>query len=262
LRIEEGQSTEAILDLAAALTLTRHLSTDSGLIVLLLAYNLEYRVSEAVATLLPRLDTQSLHALQDRLIALPTGGRPAEMLHFEEKNLAWIIRKVKKSRDERDLVMLLAMLVDVEEPGRGKSRVVAARKFLEECGGTSNDLLKHFEALRPTYARLAPMLDLSVDQFTQEWARIQASNAANPAFPLLFSAYPRIRLAQARAEVRRALLAAAVDVQIHGRDAVKNHPDPGRDRGALDYSPLDSGFVLRSKLEGGDGKPLAITVGR
>jgi hypothetical protein len=72
----------------------------------------------------------------------------------------------------------------------------------------------------------------------------------------------RIRQAQARAEVQRALLAAAIDVQILGRDAVVNHPDPGGGNGPLEYVPLNGGLLLRSKLEGASGEPLTLTVGR
>jgi hypothetical protein len=63
-----------------------------------------------------------------------------------------------------------------------------------------------------------------------------------------------------RADVRRALLAAAIAVQLEGRDALKNHPDPVGG-GAFEYVAFEGGFELHSKLKVQD-KPVALTVGR
>lgn len=261
LRIEEKRPNEAVDDLVAAMALARHLSMDSGLVVLLVAYNLEHSAGEAMAASLPRLDSRSLGALQTRLRLLPTGGRPAEMLRFEETSLEWLIRKVGQAPDREALVAIASMLVDGDEGRSGESRTTGARAFLDECGGTAAGLLEHLEALRPAYARVCRMLDLPPDDFAREWTREQARYAANPAFRRLFAPYPRIRRAHARASVRRALLAAAVDVQIHGRDAIRNHPDPGGGRGLLEYVPSNGGFVLRSTLLGANGNPLSLAVG-
>ena len=51
---------------------------------------------------------------------------------------------------------------------------------------------------------------------------------------------------QAQADVRRAQLLAAVDVLLHGRDGLKNHPDPVTG-GAFDYVAFEDRFELRSK---------------
>jgi hypothetical protein len=260
LRIEEGRPREAVDDLSAAMTLARHLSTDSGLVVLLFAYNLESRLNEAVAAALPRLDSHSLRLLQEHLNRLPPGGRPSQMLRFEERSLEWIIRKVRGAQDKEALVALLVMLVDGDAGGQGQSRVDKARGFLEECGGTQDGLVKRLEVLRATSAEIAPTLDLPLDQFAREWTREETKHAANPAFRLLCAPYPRIRQAQARAEVRRVLLTAAIDARIHGPDAVKNHLDPGRSGGTIEYVPANGGFLVRSKLVGADGKPLSLRV--
>jgi hypothetical protein len=47
-------------------------------------------------------------------------------------------------------------------------------------------------------------------------------------------------------DIRRALLAAALDVQLDGRDALKNHADPVVG-GLFEYAPFEGGFDLRSK---------------
>jgi hypothetical protein len=261
LRIEEGHPGEAVEDFAAALTLSRHLSENSGLIVLLFAYSLESRVSEALAGDLLRLDSDSTKSLQARLRTLPPGGRPAQMLEFEEKSLEWTVRRIKEAKDNESLVALLSVLVDDADGRRGQSRSALARKVLDECGGTSTSLRRQLEALRPIYGRMGRMLELTPDEFARGWSNEQARHAANAAFPMLFSAYPKIRQAQARAEVRRALLAAAIDVRIRGREAVLSHHDPADADRPLEYLPAGRGYQVRSRLKGADGKPLSLIVG-
>jgi hypothetical protein len=108
---------------------------------------------------------------------------------------------------------------------------------------------------------MAKKLDLPPDQFEQEWEREKMRQAGNPVFKLVFPAYDRMRRLQARADVRRALLWAALAVQLDGRDALKNHPDPVAG-GPFEHVAFEGGFELRSKLKGADDKPVALTAGR
>src|SRR5262249_12971153 len=98
------------------------------------------------------------------------------------------------------------------------------------------------------------------DQFEKEFEREATKRAGNPLFQAFFPALPKLRRAQARADVRRALLDAAIDVRLNGRDALKDHPDPVA--GApYEYVEFAGGFELRSAYTQ-DGKPLTLTVGR
>jgi hypothetical protein len=56
----------------------------------------------------------------------------------------------------------------------------------------------------------------------------------------------RCRWHKAQADVRRALLSAAVAVQLDGRDALKHHPDPMAG-GPFHHVAFKGGFELRSK---------------
>jgi hypothetical protein len=104
------------------------------------------------------------------------------------------------------------------------------------------------------------LVDLPLDQFEKEFQREATEQAGNPVFQVFFPALPRCRQAQARADVRRALLLAALDVQLGDRGALKDHPDPVLG-GPFDYVALPGGFELRSKFPQGD-RPLTLTVGR
>ena len=85
--------------------------------------------------------------------------------------------------------------------------------------------------------------------------------AGNPVFRTFFPVLANLRQAQARADVRRALLSAALAVQLDGPDALKNHPDPVLG-GPFEYVAFEGGYELRSKLKRPDDKPWALTVGR
>jgi hypothetical protein len=76
-----------------------------------------------------------------------------------------------------------------------------------------------------------------------------------------------------RADVRRALLSAALAVRLDGKGALKEHPDPIVG-GPFEYVAFEGGFQLRSKwkvdekvrsrwkLDERFAKPVTLTVGR
>jgi hypothetical protein len=65
----------------------------------------------------------------------------------------------------------------------------------------------------------------------------------------------------AQADVRRALLAAALDVQLEGPDALKKHTDPVVG-GPFELVRFEGGFELRSKFKQANGKPWVLVVGQ
>ncbi len=259
MRFEEGRSAEAIDDVVAALALGRHASRDGSLIGILVGYNIENRVSDALALYLANLNAATAKDLKKRLDALPVGGRPATALRdCEENTLDWMQRKVKQAKDKESLLVFLAMFAVSE--GKGEKSDERARAFLAECGGDAAGVLKFIEQARPSYARLAKSLDLPEDEFKKDFEQESKSQADNPVYKAFFPALAKFRSSQTRAEVRRALLRAALDMQIDGRDALKNHPDPvGGD--PFEYVAFDGGYELRSKLKGADDKPVALIVG-
>jgi hypothetical protein len=262
LRFEEGRNAEAVEDVVDGMTLGRQVSFDGTLIMVLVGYRVESRMGEALALYLPKLEPGAIKALKTRLDALPPGSTPAAVMKFEEKSLLdWLIRKVKETKDRESLLALLTPLVgEASEPeGKGGDPARKGRAFVEECGDTADGVVKRAEEMRPSFALMAKELDLPLDQFEKEFAREKMKQDGNPVFRVFFSALDNVRRAQARTDVRRALLSAALAVQLDGRDALKNHPDPVVG-GPFEYVAFDGGFELRSKWKSGD-KPLALTVG-
>ena len=60
-------------------------------------------------------------------------------------------------------------------------------------------------------------------QFTKQFELEASKQAGNPVFKTFFPNVSSLRQSQARADVYRALLETALDIQLAGRDALKNH---------------------------------------
>jgi hypothetical protein len=258
-RFEEGRDSEAIGDIVAAMALGRHLSREGGLIVVLLSYQIEHRMIEALALYLPKLDAPKVNDLKTRLDSLPPFATLATVLRScEVKTLDWFVRQVKDAKDQESLLAFLSQIPYAPE-GRDQSGKAAA--FLKECGGTAGGVLRFAEQSRPAYTVMAEKLELPLNQFEKEFEREAKKQATNPVFKLFFPALVNCRAAQARIDVRRALLSAAQDVRVGGRETLKRHPDPSG--GApFQYTAFEGGFELRSKLKQRDDKPVTLTVGR
>jgi hypothetical protein len=261
LRFEEGQGALAVDDVVAVTTLARHLSQGGDLGTVLSGYDIERKSIMLTAQYLPRLDPNSIKDLKARLDALPAGGRPATAMPIEEKSfLDWLVRTVKATPDRDGLLNLLAFVCQICDLGsKGHDWPAEGRAFLERSGGTADGVLRWAEATRPSYTSLVKMLDLPLESFTKEWKKETTRQARNPVFTAIFSSMERIRGQQAAIELHRALLSAAVDVRLTGRDALKRHPDPILG-GTFQSVAFNGGFELRSKWKQGE-KPVALVVG-
>jgi hypothetical protein len=261
MRIEAGQSTDAIDDIISGITLGRHCSLTGTYIMLLCGYAIEQRMIEVLALQLPKLDAKSIPDLKNRLAALPPGMTMAGATESEEKSfLDWFVRTVKKAKDKESLLAALAF-VDNQPEGKARASGDEARAFVESCGGTVEGVLRYSEETRASYRRVATMLALPLDQFEKEFELEAKKRAENPVFKVFFPAMVKVRRAQAVMDVRRALLSAALTICQDGPDALKNHSDPVVG-GPFEYVPFDGGFELRSKLIGRDDKPVTLTAGR
>jgi hypothetical protein len=263
IRFEEGRQAEALDDLLAAMTLGRHLSAGGVSNDLLGGYNVEHRAIDTLARDLPRLKPSLAKTIKARLAALPPGGRPATAVPGEESLLLdWFVRRVKEAKTPAALLELLTVVDQVGRlPEKSTDPAALGRAFLEACGGNAEGVIRRAEETRPLYAMLATQLDLSLDQFAVQWKREETARANNPVFQAFFNRILRIRFQQARLDVRRAYLAAALDVRLNGRSALKRHTDPVVNEPIQDV-PFPGGYELRSKLKSDEGKPVILVVGR
>jgi hypothetical protein len=261
MRFEAGQSAEAIDDIVAGMTLGRRVSLSGTNIMLLCGHAIEHRLIDVLALELPKLDARLIPDLNHRLAALPAGMTVAEATASEEKSyLDWFIGIVKKAKDKTSLLAALAF-IDLEPEGKPGASGDKTRAFVEECGGTVESVLRYSDATRATYRQVAKLLALPIDQFEKEFEIEAKKQASNPVFKVFFPAIVNVRKAQARMDVRRALLSAALAVRQDGPDVLKNHSDPVGG-GRFEYVPFDGGFELRSRMIGRDGKPVTLTAGK
>jgi hypothetical protein len=261
IRFEEAKNAEAIADLVAASAMGRQVSLDGSLIGVLVGYSIEARIGELLALQLPRLNATTIQDLRKRLAALPAGARPSVALRqCEEKTVGWFIRKVRATKDTESLLTFFTWVGLSEGKDRGEAGE-KARAFLKECGGTAAGVVKYAEEMLSYYEEMSRQLELPLDKFEKEFARVSKERAGNPVFKVFFPALLEVRRAQARAEIRRALLEAAMAIQLDGREALKKHPDPALG-GPFEYAPFEGGFELRSNMKMKDGKLIILTVGR
>ncbi len=263
LRFEEGHHRDAINDVVAALTLARHVSLDGTLDGLWAGQAIEHRLGQTLAAVLPRLDARTMQDLSRRLRALPPAGSVATAtLRMEQSLLSWIEGEVKEAKDREDLLAFLTQLCGDkgESPEKNAAK---ARAFLQECGGSAKDVLRFAQEMRSRGAALAKKLDLPPDQRDSVWEREVKKLAGNPVFKVFAPALDNVRHRQTQADIRRALLAAALAVQLHGKSALKKHPDPVLG-GPFAYAAFEGGFELRSRWKSEErfAKGLTLTVGR
>jgi RNA polymerase sigma factor (sigma-70 family) len=261
MRFEEGQGAEAIADVVAALALARHVSQDGTLDGLRAGYHIEHLMSEVLARYLPALDAGTVKDLKKRLDALPPGARPGTAtLRMGESLLNWIVGEVKEAKDRDGLLEFLSQLCGSKGDPAEKNRA-KGRAFLAECDNTAAGVIRSAEEMRQRLAPLAKTLDLPPDQVAKEFAREERKLAGNPVYKVFAPVLHNIRVRRAEADVRRALLSAALDVRLDGAGALKKHPDPVVG-GPFEYVAFEDGFELRSRLKGRDDRPVALTVGR
>lgn len=257
-RIEfaEGHPRAGIDDLVATMALGRQVSLDGSLIAVLVGYYIDDHTGAMLAANLTRLNAGELRDLQGRLKDLPPGGRPATAIRdTEESFMTWVAAKVSATKDMNEFLnALVNMGVFGNERDRSK-----ARALIDACGGTKEGFLKQLEALRRLDGLLAQKLDLDFDQSEKAINEIIAQNAGNPLLPVMMPGMMNCRRAQARSDIRRALLETAIDIQLNGRDALKNHTDPVTHT-PFERADIAGGFELSSTWK--RTPPLTLTVGQ
>jgi hypothetical protein len=263
-RFEEDQNALGVADILAAMTLSRHTTCDGSLPSLVTCFANERRLSETLALYLPRLDAQTIKDLTKRLGALPAGGSlAAGVLQEQLLESGWFVRKVREAKDRDSLLVFLG---GVCHNSRNEGRAL-----LDACGGTAAGVIQRTEELRAWYPALAKQMELPLKQFAKEQDQAARKLGANPLYKMWAPPIISCRWREAEADIRRALLSAAVAVQEGGIHTLKTHPDPVLD-GPFEYVPFVGGFELRSKWRPdekslsqrnrGRPEPLVLIVGR
>jgi len=255
LRFRDRASERAVEDLLTGMAATRHLSLDGSLASVLIAYKLEDSLTGIFASNLTLLSPSQLQELAIRLDALPSGSNLGKALEDEKvaSNGLLVISDGAKSREQLT-ERLLAMA-----PYLGSNRALVA-EIIDGCGSSITGFVKCIEQQESFCASWAKRFAVSPEQFEKEYAsEWEPLSKSNPVIRVMTPNLPRFRWREAYEQTRRALLRAAIAVQIDGPRALDQNSDP-YDGKPFSYKSNGQGFRLESHLKEGN-KPLSISVG-
>jgi hypothetical protein len=123
----------------------------------------------------------------------------------------------------------------------------------------ADNLVRWLKGMGVAYDRVTELASLPPGKFANALGNIEAAmRKSNPLAALMLPALPSALEYLDRADLRLALLQAAVAVVQEGPDAVKRFKDPMGD-GPFEYKALPDGFELKSKRIVGK-EPVALTV--
>jgi hypothetical protein len=246
-----GPALGTLADLEAGLWLAREVSADGTILGLMNCYGIEQRMTSVLATYVSALNEPTLKALQGRLSKLP---RAASLgLLFQRAEHIKIDRIISdiRNRSGDTLVEYFVFFHGDQE---------RSRSFVQACGGTSKEIERRIEEVRPVFVDLARRVDGALDEFQSAFDRARKEHEKNPMFTLLIVPMMESKKLQARWQAVVAMREAAIGILLEGTEpALKNHPDPFGDR--FEYTPQKKGFELRSRLEF-NGKPVSLSIGR
>ena len=216
---------------------------------------------DARATTCPGSMPGSSRSLRTRLDALPAGMNTAMATETEETFfLDWFIRKAKGAKDKETLVTA----VRLHQPGTGGE----TPRLREQGPRIHRGMWGHPGGRAPSRGGDAGELqadrrDAGPAAGSIREGSSRAKGRSNPPTRSTRSSSRRSStcVAPRRGSRNAALLMTALAVQLDGRDALKDHPDPIVG-GTFEYVPIPDGFELRSKFQARDNKPVTLTVGR
>ena len=255
-----GDATGAADDIADAITLGRHLTSDPILILILVRHLIESNAIDTAGDHLPRLKGPALDHLAARLDRLPQGGSAIDTVRTEQEfGQRWAAREVRSWAGKPDLKKRVLTLFTPPDDAAAAAEI---ERGFEAGGGTAEGIAAQLDALGPTYDELAAALKLPRDQAQKRVAEARdQAIGKNPFARLLLPAYGRTIDTEARGKARMAMLKAAIAIVQGGEGKLKDFKDPFGD-GPFEYKPADGGgFELRSKLVVKDNEPVTLRVG-
>jgi len=254
IRFRDRDAQGALEDIVAGLAASRHLSLDGSIASVLIAYKLENTLAGILALNLSRLSPSQLHELTMQLDALPSGSTLQKAIEDEKvaRNGLLVISDGAKSRDQ-----LIERLLEMA-PYLGSNRPLVS-EIVDGCGGSVSGFVKCVEEQESFCNSWAAQFSLSPEQFEREYqSELEPLSKTNPVIRVMTPNLPRFRWTQAYTQTRRALLRAAIAVQLDGVGALNQYPDPYDGKPFL-YKSVEHGFRLESRLIQGQ-EPLSLSV--
>ena len=250
LEFQRGDAPAALEDLGDVIVFARHNGAGSTLIALLVQVSIEQMAIEVAGNHLIAAKGPALERFGQRLAHLPQGGsmRESAILIERQFGLDWLINQLKNVKPGEDWRGRIGQTFANEA---GIQELLKSTKSPE-------DLISRLEASRPYYEQIPPLLDLPPDEFRTKAKALYARYASDAWGKMMLPDYSKVYDRQMSAEVRLAMLRAAIAVIESGPDALKNFADPAG-RAPFHYESRGNGFELQSSLNA-EGNPVMLRV--
>jgi hypothetical protein len=282
MRCEDDIANAKVDNLQAAFTLSRHVSRDFS-VCLLIGFSCERMTINNSLLFLPRLNRGELVKLASWLDRLPPEEEFDAVLRREMDDMLVHYKRFALSalgRTEKDRELITAYFdkgldpnVDLA-PDTKQKILDYITKRLRMSGQEINDvLLKQlkFEALGTMFSELrklngeqADILRLPLNEMAaaQEVLNVKVKASTNPMVKSLLPVSDRFPETKINHAVTFALYRAGIAVILGGQDELKKHVDPV-DKKTFDYKELDTGFELFSRQRSivNKDKPLSLRFG-
>jgi hypothetical protein len=258
--LQHGRQDEARDELLAAFALARRTGTDGVVIGALVQFAMENILASVVAENLFRFSPETLAQLSAGFEASPAGITVQQCIVVEKSAFFdWFPAKLREIQAETPggeaavLAKWRALFVHLfgEE---GQSGEAQADALIKASGGTTAGVLAQFKDLEPLFGDLSTLLGLPYEQYDTEAGKFSAMLAKhhNPLAQTFLAAIPKSRAKEFGAQVKLAMVQAAIAYRRNGEDGLRKVADPCG-AGPFRLEPFsvdgkDRGFLLKSKL--------------
>ena len=232
---DAGRDSDAADRLAAVFRFARHIGNEPTLVTKLVQGGIENLRVDAAEAFLPRLSPAAVSRLRDSLLRLPPDQPFADAVRRDGRIGADYFASLEKFPQKKFMDFETGEWLDLTPEQRAAwADPATRRKWADGVARQAEDAADAL-ALPPA----------------ERHAKLDAVHAARADYgPLAAMASMNLNpMLDARQSIvaRLALLRAALDVRVVGRDALPQTPDP-TDGKPFDYAPLDGGgFVLTSR---------------
>lgn len=254
LRFREGDAQGGISDALDAMVAARHLSLDGSLASVLFGYRVENEIRGVLATNLFRIDPARLRQLIRDLEELPSGSNLRAALESEKagRNDFLAIAQKAKSRDQ----LIDGLLDGIPILQRDRKR---AGEIVDGCGGSVQGFTNCISQQQSFYSSVVSYFSLPPERFEKMYkTQFDDQSKANSLIQKFTPNLARYRWVDAYCQTQRALLRAAIAVQLDGPRILDQYRDPYDNR-PFSYVPVDGGFRLESHLTD-KGTPLSLSI--
>jgi hypothetical protein len=256
--LEQGHWKAGWEDVTAILKLGRDVGMGPQFVVRWVGYRIEAYAIEAAAPYLPELKSVIPKDASAVLDTLPAGPTLRQMILGEKQTgLIWLINELKEAEKRKvgGWQGVWKNYVDVPWLEGETQNLVRSVK-------TSEQAIRMLEDVLPFYDELAKVIALPWREFDGQYPElVKNTKTADP-----LGGFDRPKQMDAilgrerRYQAQTALFKAALAVVQEGPNKLRDIKDPFGD-GPFEYSALDTGFELKSKLLDHD-KPVRLTVGQ